>query len=153
MIPLKNVLVATDFSEPSVAALSYGREFARQFHASLHVLHVVPIVAAIFAADMYSMIPPDLQDQVDADARRALDKVVTPEDRQLLHAKTVVLTSASPAVAIADYARAEGIDLIVMGTHGRTGLSHVLMGSVAERVVRTAPCPVLTLHHHERAAG
>jgi len=66
------------------------------------------------------------------------------------HAKAVVMTAASPAFAIIDYAKENAIDLIVMGTHGRGALAHLLMGSVAERVVRLASCPVLTVRHPER---
>src|SRR5439155_23986583 len=63
--------------------------------------------------------------------------------------RPVVMTSHSPALTIAEYAKANNIDLIVMGTHGRGGLAHVVMGSVAERVVRIAPCPVMTIRHPE----
>ena len=75
---------------------------------------------------------------------------LTDEDRTALHAVPVIRKSDAPADEIVKYAQEENIDLIVMGTHGRPGLAHLLMGSVAEKVVRTAPCPVLTLRHPER---
>jgi nucleotide-binding universal stress UspA family protein len=150
MIRVKNILVATDFSEPSDTALKYGRELARQFSAGLHVVYVAPNIAATVMADYYAAIPPDLQEQAESSARRHLDTLVTPDDRRELHARPIVLTSSSTAAALVEYAGTERIDLIVIGTHGRGALSHLLLGSVAERVVRTAPCPVLTVRHPER---
>jgi nucleotide-binding universal stress UspA family protein len=81
-------------------------------------------------------------------ARRLEDRL-TADDRTRLNAHTALETSDRPAEAIVDYARQAGIDLIVMGTHGRSGMSQLLVGSVAERVVRTAPCPVLTVKQPE----
>jgi nucleotide-binding universal stress UspA family protein len=79
-----------------------------------------------------------------------LEAIVTDDDRTMLHARPVLLTAPGTAEAIVQYAKDHRIDLIVMGTHGRRALSHVLLGSVAERVVRTAPGPVLTVRHPER---
>jgi len=90
-----------------------------------------------------------LQTEVENDARARIDALVTDEDRTQLHAKPIVITSVSPAETIVNYAKEHPIDLVVMGTHGRKALAHLLMGSVAERVVRTAPCPVLTVRHPE----
>jgi nucleotide-binding universal stress UspA family protein len=75
--------------------------------------------------------------------------MLTAADRKDLHAKPAVRTAINSAGAIVDYAREVNTDLIVMGTHGRGAVAHLFMGSVAERVVRTAPCPVLTVHHPE----
>jgi nucleotide-binding universal stress UspA family protein len=71
------------------------------------------------------------------------------EDRRELRARPIVLTETTPAAGIVAYAKEQQVDLIVMGTHGRHGWSHVMMGSVAEKIVRTAPCPVLTVRHPE----
>ena len=76
-------------------------------------------------------------------------ELVTHEDRAMLHAKPIVLAAFGAAEAIVEYAKEYNVDIIVMGTHGRGGFAHLLMGSVAERVVRTAPCPVLTVRHPE----
>ena len=149
MILIKNVLVATDFSEPSDAALNYGRELARTFTATLHVLHVADNVAFPYGIEGYSTMLPELQQDVEAAARKQLEGLITEEDRVALHAKPVVVTAGSKAAAIVGYASDHRMDLIVMGTHGRGAVSHLLMGSVAERVVRTATCPVLTVHHPE----
>jgi nucleotide-binding universal stress UspA family protein len=150
MIALKKILVATDFSEPSEAALSYGRELARNFGASLTVLNVVDnIVTRAYGSDGIVLVDPELQREIEDSARRQVDALLFDEDRKTLGAIGVVLTSTSPSATIVTYARDEAIDLIVMGTHGRGAVAHLLMGSVAERVVRTAPCPVLTVRHPE----
>jgi len=149
MIVIRNVLVATDFGEPSDVALAYGRELARAFGATLHVLHVAENLAARAAADAYPMTLPDMQRDVEDAAWKQLEGTLTPTDRKDLRAKPAVRTAINPAAAIVDYAREVNTDLIIMGTHGRGAVAHLLMGSVAERVVRTAPCPVLTVHHPE----
>ena len=150
MITLKNILVATDFSEPSDAALTYGRALARNFEATLHVLHVVGNVStAVYGAEAYFAAVPQLQQEIEDVARTRLDELLIDNDEQPLPTRRVLITSHAPALAIVDYAKRERIDLIVTGTHGRGAVAHFLMGSVAERVVRTAPCPVLTVRHRE----
>jgi nucleotide-binding universal stress UspA family protein len=150
MIVLKNILVATDFSEPSESALAYGRELARSFGASLTVLNVVDnILTRSYGADGLVLADTELQRRVEAAAQQQLDVLLFDEDRRVLRATGITVTSNSPAAAIATYADDHGMDLIVMGTHGRGALAHLLMGSVAERVVRIAPCPVLTVRHPE----
>jgi nucleotide-binding universal stress UspA family protein len=142
MIVLKDVLVATDFSPPSDSALIYGRALARAFGATLHVLHVTEnLFMRATAADPHA---------AKASVMRTLEERLTADDRAQLHARAVLETSDHPADAIIEYATSARADLIVMGTHGRSGLSHLLVGSVAERVVRNAPCPVLTLRQPER---
>jgi nucleotide-binding universal stress UspA family protein len=150
MILLKNILVATDFGDASEAALAYGRDLARSYDATLHVLHAADNVLDRYAGETSAFVLPDVQVQMEATARERVRALLTEEDRRLLRAKAVVVTSLSPAETITEYAKACAIDLIVMGTHGRRGFEHVLMGSVAERVVRCAPCPVLTVRHPER---
>jgi nucleotide-binding universal stress UspA family protein len=150
MFTLKNVLVATDFSEPSDAALMYGRELATRFGATLHVLHVAQnIYISTFGAENYAAMAPDLQQQIEDDARRQLHQLLVDNDASGPPTVPAILTSSSPASAIIDYANDHEIDVIVMGTHGRGALAHLIMGSVAERVVRLAPCPVLTVRHPE----
>ena len=150
MVTLKRILVATDFDEAADVALEYGRELARTFRSSLDVLHVVDnVVARGLAGEGFMAAYPELQHEVEQAAEKRLADRISDEDRILLDAKPVIRMSGSPALAIVEYARAEGIDLIVMGTHGRGAMAHLLMGSVAERVVRMAPCPVLTLKHPE----
>ena len=151
MITLKHILVATDFSESSDAALAYGRALARTFTATLHVLHVVRNVASAgYGADAFIVAMPELQKEIEDTARTQLDELLIDNDEPPLPARRVLITSNSPAFAIVEYAKREAIDLIVTGTHGRGAVAHLVMGSVAERVVRTAPCPVLTVRHPER---
>ena len=149
MVTLKNILVATDFSEPSGVALNYGRDLARSYNARLHVLHVVEDVMMRYSPEVGYALPQMQKDFEDA-ARRDLDKLVTDDDRSTLSIQPLVLTGANLAETIVRYARENDIDLIITGTHGRGLVKHLLMGSVAERVVRIAPCPVLTVRSHER---
>jgi nucleotide-binding universal stress UspA family protein len=142
MTQLKNVLVAVDFDDTSATALTYARTLAKTFGARLHVLHVLEnLFFRPMANDPHA---------IEAGITRRLLETLTDEDRTVLHAVPVVRKSDAPADEIVDYAKSEEIDLIVMGTHGRPAVQHLLMGSVAEKVVRTAPCPVLTLRHPER---
>lgn len=151
MIALKKVLVATDFSEPSGAALAYGRELAHNFGAQLILLHVTEsMMTAAMTPDAYIGFDVNAQRQLESWDLAQLEGLLDDAARRDLRAKTVLLKGTAPAVAIVDYARDNAVDLIVLGTHGRGAVAHLLMGSVAERVVRTAPCPVLTVRHPER---
>lgn len=149
MLIIKNILVATDFSEPSAVALAYGRDLARAYHARLHVLHVVDDVVLRYAPEV-AMVTPDPQTELENVARGFLDKLITEEDRRTLDIVPVLDRDINFAEAITRYAKGNAIDLIITATHGRGAVKHFLLGSVAERVVRTAPCPVLTVHAHER---
>ena len=149
MIALKSILVATDFGEASAAALAYGRELTRTFGATLHVLHVADDVYVRLGGDAYMAVLPELQKDLEVAAQKQLDELLVDNDPVPLPVKKAVLTSSATAGAIVQYARDLGIDLIVVGTHGRGAVAHLLMGSVAERVVRSAPCPVLTVRHPE----
>jgi nucleotide-binding universal stress UspA family protein len=149
MITLTNVLVATDFSDAAASALNYGRELARMFGARLHVLHVIENPMVYSGAEAVGVDFQQIQADLEAGAHNALNRIVTAEDRAQLGAITLIRTGNSPAFEIADYAKREPIDIIVMGTHGRGLVGHLLMGSVAEKVVRIGPCPVLTVRHPE----
>ena len=150
MITLKNILVATDFGEAADAALAYGRELSSHFGATLHLLHVAESVyVATYGAETYAANAPNLQHELEDVTRARLDELAMGSDSGTPPAKPVVVTSSSPASAIIDYAGKNDADLSVMGIHGRSALAHLLMGSVAEKVVRLAPCPVLTVRHPE----
>ena len=141
MIQLKHVLVATDFSPASETALRYGRALARTFGATLHVLHVTENV--FFRSTAGDPVA------IKATAWWMLNDALTDDDRKKLRARAVLETCDNPVDAIVDYAKRSAIDLVVMGTHGRGAVSQLLLGSVAERVVRMASCPVLTVRHPE----
>ena len=150
MIQLTRILVATDFSDASHVALDYGRALAHTFGASLHVLHVMETVAMTAATEYgFSGLPVEFQREMEAAARKRTEELLTDEDRRLMSAMAVVARHNTPAAAIVEYAGTNRIDLIVLGTHGRGALGHLFMGSVAERVVRTAPCPVLAVRNPE----
>jgi universal stress protein A len=150
MIRIHDIVVATDFGDSSGNALTYGRNFARAFSATLHVVHVVTDLATVAPV---GEIPVDLtrvQAQVEAEAAASLDTLVTDDDRRTLSVKSAVLTSTSPARAILSYATDVRADLLIIGTHGRSGIAELLLGSVAHKIVRSAPCPVLTVRSEER---
>lgn len=148
MIALKNILVATDFGDCSITALAYGRALARQFGARLHVLHVIePFSMDSVAFGTFAAPVGAVEAQLEAAARKTLNDIVTDDDRRDLNAVVSLRAVDTPAHAIVEYSRDEAIDLIVVGTHGRKGVSHALMGSVAEKVARLAPCAVLTVRH------
>lgn len=149
MLVIKNILVATDFSTPSDVALNYARDLCRSYDAAMHVLHVVDDVTTRYSTEMGFAFP-DLQTGLEETARKQLDALVTNDDRQSIRVVPAVRVAPSAADGITRYAVENLIDLIVVGTHGRGALKQLLMGSVAERVVRTAPCPVLTVRERER---
>jgi nucleotide-binding universal stress UspA family protein len=148
-LAFKTILVATDFSDASTLALEYARVLAQRFGAGLRVLHVVetphPMGSELYVPEIVTV------------AERAVD------DAQQQLAATMSAISGDDVIGqvlvgqapkkIVEYANDHGVDLIVMGTHGRGGLAHFLMGSVAERVVRTAPCPVLTVRGAQALAA
>jgi nucleotide-binding universal stress UspA family protein len=151
MVTIKRILVATDFGEASMTALRYGRMLATSFGATLDVLHVTYTPHRISAAGLesYFGLAPEAQTEIERVAREETEALLTVNDRRVLDARAVTITSDTTAVAVVEYARANDIDLIIVGTHGRRALARLVMGSVAERVVRTAPCPVLTVHSLE----
>lgn len=146
MIALKNILVAVDFNAASNAAADHARSLADLFDATLHVLHVVtePLheVWECYAPGSGFL---DAVQRLEGEACRQLDRLAAVAEAQ--PGKVIVATAwGDAAEQILKYAAAHRVDLIVSGTHGRHGWEHVIMGSVAERLVRLAPCPVLTVH-------
>ena len=150
MTRITRILVPTDFSATADAALEYAYVLAEQFGASIELLHVLddPFVADGMAAEAYISEAPALRSAMLHDAQEKLRHRAIREERRGTPVETEVLFGHG-ARTIAEYAAERGADLIVMGTHGRTGFAHLLLGSVAERLVRTAPCPVLTVRHPE----
>ena len=149
MIVLKNILVATDFSEPSANALAYGRDLTRAYGATLHLLHVTDNIMLHYAPEVGFAVP-EMQRDLDRAARRELDELITADDVRTMRVIPVLESATNAATAIVAYAQAQEVDLIIVGTHGRGAMKQLIMGSVAERVVRTAPCPVLAVRAHER---
>jgi nucleotide-binding universal stress UspA family protein len=148
-VRIKRILVPFDFGEPAQHALDFAQKLAPGFGASVEALYVVPHVP-----NMPSRHIPEfgvLQTAADTiaetveDAEARLHNALAPEDTRHRYLRKTVKVG-DPHAQIVALAAAEGVDLIVMGTHGRTGPTRLLLGSVAERVVREAGCPVLTVH-------
>ena len=146
MVTLRKVLFPTDFSEPSEAGWTYALAFAKEFSAEVVLLHVVPDPPRLAEAYEMGFTPERFIQAATEEARRMMAEMIakaadwrvqiTPQVRQGVEFREIIQA-----------AREAEADLIVMGTHGRTGLAHALIGSVAEKVVRKAPCPVLTVKH------
>ena len=142
MVQIECVLFPTDFSEMSLSALPYAVSLAEKYQTQLHVLHVVE------PTDMLSVPPEGMAPQWrDDDLMASADKQMDQFRQKHLSGRQAIskVVLGHPLVEIVRYAKLEKVGLIVMSTHGRSGLAHVLMGSIAEKVVRKAPCPVLTI--------
>jgi nucleotide-binding universal stress UspA family protein len=141
----KRICCPIDFSDASRAAMEVAADLARRTGAELVLLHAYPIPGYTFPDGSVVASPKMMQDLADQ-AERHLEEW-RGEAVRLVGAPRVSAEKAvgEPAAEIVSYARSAGMDLVVVGTHGRTGLEHALMGSVAERVVRRAHCPVLTV--------
>lgn len=152
MKPPKNILVPTDFSPMADEALTGGLMLAETFDAALHVLHVLedPLVYAP-TMEGYGALP-HFRENLERDARQRLDELLKAGQGEKRRVETA-LQWGRPYSEIVQYARHHAIDLIVMGTHGRGPVAHLLLGSVAEKVLRAAPCPVLTVRGQEKAAS
>lgn len=146
MIEITNILVATDFSKPARVALDYGRELAHSLGATLHVLHVVQEIPTYYGAEV-GLAVANIEQNVEDAARRELEAAVG--EHHGLVVRTATVRALNVAEAINAYAQTNDVDLIVAGTHGRGAVSRFFMGSVAERLVRSATRPVLTVRAHE----
>jgi nucleotide-binding universal stress UspA family protein len=141
------ILCPTDFSDNSTAALGIARDLARQNGATLIALHVADTLGAegLGFIDAETHLQPEGRVE---ELRQALLEIAPPEpDLQLRH----LLREGDPVAVVEQVVREQGCDLVVLGTHGRTGLEHLLMGSIAERVIRRCPCPVLVVKYPRTA--
>jgi universal stress protein A len=144
-IQLQNICVPVDFSDTSAAALNYAKALAEAFQAKLHLLHVL----VNWIPDGDFPVNPQFYVEMEQSARKQLDRLLTTQERDKYQARLELVNGMSEFVEIIRYAREQNIDLLVLGTHGRGPIAHMLLGSVAEKVVRKAPCPVLTVRHPE----
>lgn len=146
MLTIRKILFPTDFSNASTAALGHAVMLAENFSAELTLFHV--------AADEHHMQQahfPELEkagDELEDMIEAQLAEITGATKPRRLPVKRVVRQNREPVQEIANYGAAENFDLLVMGTHGRTGMAHLLMGSIAENLVRVASCPVLTVREH-----
>ncbi len=139
----KKILCPVDFSQFTQDVVNYALDLAKKYGAELHIMHVVPNMTyftpyeSFLTPENLVAIEKNIQDEVERNFTKLLKEDKVPTKR--------VIKTGVPFVEIIDYARSESIDLIVMGTHGHTGLEHILIGNVAEKVVRKSPCPVMTI--------
>jgi nucleotide-binding universal stress UspA family protein len=147
---IKTILHPTDFSESSKHAMTYAISFAQEFHAKLVVLHVIEEISSALYFDMLQAPPlTQLMVNIEKQAKQALEEVLPPEFRGKLPTE-YILRKGVPFVEIIQCAGKVNADMIVLGTHGRTGLKFALFGSVAAKVVRKASCPVLSVRHPDQ---
>jgi universal stress protein A len=148
---IRRILVATDFSLDSDAAVAYGLALAKTVHASIHILHVVdnPMAAGVWSSDIYSAEIAALQINLIRDAKKNLKRAIASIDHPGVKIVGDV-RAGRPATTIVEVARDQRVDLIVIASHGRTGVTRLMMGSVAEHVVRHSPCAVLVVRPPEQ---
>ena len=145
MIAIRKILAPTDFSPHAETAVRYACGLAERLGSELHLLHVLSDVVPAGPDPMLTpVMPPEYYRESEAQSLETLGRTLDPSWGEPPIVRTAVVWSSS-VDGIVDYARDHEVDLVVIATHGRTGLSHVLLGSVAERIVREAPCPVLTI--------
>ncbi|GMV21408.1 MAG: hypothetical protein AMXMBFR57_13570 [Acidimicrobiia bacterium] len=145
MVAIRRILVPTDFSDPADAAVRYGRAMAEEFGSTLYLLHVVPEPFVYpWGTEISTMPLVDLLTQSEQQAGARL-KALAAESTTLPERVKTATAIGTPVDRILQFIADEGIDLVVLGTHGRGAVGHLLLGSVAERIVRRSPVPVLTV--------
>jgi universal stress protein A len=143
MISIQGVLVPVDFSKESVLAAKFAASMAREYKTKLYVLHVIePLPSYI-----YNYLPDDVAKNTRQQVKEDLAAVIPAGVKKDLQVVEMVEGGAPARHLIVEKAKELGVDVIVIATHGRTGLSHVLLGSVAEHVIRHAPCPVFVIRN------
>jgi nucleotide-binding universal stress UspA family protein len=143
-VSIKKVLVPIDFSDYSKSALKYAVNFAKSFSADITLVYVVEPIIYPPDFSMGQIAIPTVSTEWDERAQEELDKLAKTEISKDVKVKSIIKTG-KPFVEIIETAKEEEIDLIIIATHGHSGVEHILFGSTAEKVVRKAPCPVLTL--------
>lgn len=144
MLPIRKILAPTDFSDVSVETVVSASELAEHFGAELVVAHVIPPVPTLPSDPHYNFEVPAYQEALQSSATRRLEETIRTQVANCINCRAVV-SHGDPAHEIVHIANEESVDLIVIATHGLTGWQHIVFGSVAERVVRTARCPVVTV--------
>lgn len=151
MLPIHRVLCPTDFSQPSREGLAAAAELALHFGSDLLLVHVLPVLPALPPDPNFVFNVPEYEVALHSDANDRLSKLAEGMAAQGLKTRTVV-GHGDAGSEIVRMAKEEGADLVVIATHGATGWRHVMFGSVAEKVVRLAGCPVLTVRASSPAA-
>jgi nucleotide-binding universal stress UspA family protein len=151
MLPVKRILCPTDFSAPACTCVKVANELALHFHAELLLVNIVPVVPTLPPDPNYVFKVPEYERYLHADAEKHLSETRRDLIDKNVQARTMV-GHGSAADEIVAIAGREHADLIVISTHGSTGLERLVFGSVAERVVRLATVPVLTVRQNDDAA-
>jgi nucleotide-binding universal stress UspA family protein len=151
VLEIRSILAPTDFSAHSSKAVRYACLLAERLGSELHLLHVLSDIVPVGPDPMLTpVLPPEFYTESREQSLNTLENQLDPSWGHPPTVETEVRWG-DPVEEIVAHAREQAIDLIVIATHGRTGLSHALLGSVAERIVREAPCPVLTIRDRERS--
>jgi len=140
----KKILVPIDFSDFSKAALKYAVTFAKQYKAKLILVYVMEPIIYPPDFSMGQITLPTVNFEMDRRAKEELEKLAENEITELVDVTTIIKTG-KPFVEIIETAKEEDADLIIISTHGHSGVEHILFGSTADKVVQKAPCPVLTI--------
>jgi len=144
----KKIVCPIDFSEFTDEIVKYAVNITKKFNAELHLIHIIPNLN--YFTPYESFLTPEnlvaIEKNIEKEVEKDFEKVTKDIDMPL---KKIVKTGVT-FVEIIDYIKEEDIDLVVMGTHGRSGIEHILIGSVAEKVVRKSPCPVLTIRPRDK---
>ena len=146
MIKIKRILLPTDFSDCSKYALKYALDLALERKAKLYILHVIQELSIPVGTEEAAYPIAQIYDDMEREAKKNIHRLVPKRFREKLRVEYIILRG-TPYLEIIKNAKKYNVDLITIATHGRTGISHMLLGSTAEKVVRKAPCPVLCVKH------
>lgn len=141
---IKKILIPTDFSSSSMHALKYAIELNKSFGARLYILHILQDITDFSEFNLSPTILPQLYAEFEQNATNKLEEIVSTLVPKDTTCDTYIIHGV-PFYEIIQFAKDEGTDLIVIGSHGRTGIRHVLFGSTAEKVIKKSACPVLTI--------
>jgi len=143
-VPPKHILVPTDFGPAAALALEHGRSLAQAYAATLHIVHAMKAASTAAVIEAPAAEYNQAEAELERHTRERLDALAVMGDPRV-PVRTAVVRASSPALAILNYAKQTGIDMIVLGTHGRHIISEFILGSVAQKVIRSASCPVMTV--------
>ena len=149
MIQFQKILFPTDFSTCAAVAQKYAFDLARQCKAKLYVIHVVPNISFLGDSEVFHMHVPDVSAEMHKSAHEQLEAIVPKSLSDEIEVEFCVL-DGDPFREILSFAKDHKVDLMVIATHGRSGLQHLLLGGTSDKVIRQAPCPVMIVRHPDR---
>lgn len=149
MIKIEKILCPTDFSTYSKHALKYALDFALEHNAKLYVVHVIPKLSFPMGPGGVAYPVAEIYNEMEREAKNNLSRLIPKRFIEKIQVENIIIRGV-PDQEIVKAAKKYGVNLIIIATHGRTGLSHAFLGSTAEKVVRTASCPVLCVKRPEQ---